>query len=151
CCLPSGHCIHRTEAECLALGGTFRGPNTTCGGVPVCPPTTGACCIPSPAGIVCQVLTQEQCAIHNGVFRGPGTACHSNTCPVTTPSGACCIPTPNGIICQLLSQEQCAIQNGVFRGPGTLCNANTCPTTTPGGACCIPGATCQMLTGPQCL
>ena len=52
---------------------------------------TGACCVRTPDGVVCRVVTGMVCRQAGGAFRGAGTTCEPNPCvQPPAPSGACC-------------------------------------------------------------
>ncbi len=86
CCLANGTCVSVLPADCFNQGGTYQGPNTTCGGV-VCP-QPGSCCF---FDGTCQVLLQTACTGQGGTFTAGGT-CTPNTCPPPPPL-ACAMST----------------------------------------------------------
>lgn len=74
CCLGGGLCEQTTQAECLQLGGIFKGV-----GVPCDPnPCTGACCLPSGQ---CVTTDADQCAQAQGEFMGVNVLCTPTLCP----------------------------------------------------------------------
>jgi len=42
CCLPDGSCVDASEPDCMAMGGDFQGPGTSCA-TTECPTTSGEC------------------------------------------------------------------------------------------------------------
>jgi FtsP/CotA-like multicopper oxidase with cupredoxin domain len=66
CNLPGGGCLLLTQAECLALGGSFLGAGTPC------PPPTGGCMLPDGN---CLELTAAECAALSGHYLGNGAPC----------------------------------------------------------------------------
>lgn len=50
---------------------------------------TGACCLASPAGIACHILTEALCAANGGVFHGVGSNCSNVLCGPVGQTGAC--------------------------------------------------------------
>lgn len=79
CCI-SGVCSIKTEAACVAAGGTYRGDDVACSdGLCDTPPPatpTGACCIDG----ACSVLTEAACLAAGGTYRGDNVECRGDTC-----------------------------------------------------------------------
>jgi hypothetical protein len=139
CCLNTGSCEIRTEADCQQNGGAFQGSGTTCGGVS-CPQPTGACCF---QGAGCVDLNQADCAGAGGFFQGPGTTCGSIECFAR---GACCLPNGSCIADQ--TTQECDARGGTYQGSNTSCANVNCPQ--PSGACCFDNGFCLVLTQANC-
>ncbi|MCH7814094.1 MAG: hypothetical protein IID40_08750, partial [Planctomycetes bacterium] len=75
CCTGATCAPDKTEADCLAGGGTYLGDFSNCG--PPNPCTVG-CCLPSG---LCADLTVGECASSNGASQGAGTSCLTDPCP----------------------------------------------------------------------
>jgi uncharacterized repeat protein (TIGR01451 family) len=73
CCIATGTCSVETAADCVALGGSWLGPATTCADCVF----FGACCLTSTC---LPSLTQAQCAGIGGQWMGAGSGCSS--CPL---------------------------------------------------------------------
>jgi hypothetical protein len=168
CCLvPTGTCALLLEPQCLAAGGVWAGPGTSC---PPCP-FPGACLLPDGSCMYvfeaecnalggsyqgclipcpqlwgaccfqdesCEVMEQPMCESSTGTWLGSGTLCSPDPC-----FGACCLPQPG--LCQVLKPGECSLQAGMFQGFGTTCIPNPCP-----GACCSPGGVCVMVSERVC-
>ncbi len=81
CCDPSGGvCSIKTECDCEAGGGVYRGDNSTCGPPNVC---QGACCTPDSFCIDTTTLTCN--LIFQGSYQGDGTTCGSGVCSPVIP------------------------------------------------------------------
>jgi hypothetical protein len=138
CCLPNGDCTVMTEADCLSVGGVYKGAGTPCDGA--CPAAPGACCF---GGGGCLTLSEADCVGAGGTWLGANTQCAAgNTCP----TGACCLP--NGSCTGPVTATECGAMGGVFKGVGTACGGVTCPQ--PAGACCLPNGGCLSLTQSDC-
>ena len=133
CCI-GGQCDIRTEADCLASGGTYLGDNADCQGNPCDGIPAGACCL---AG-ECVILTEADCLAQGGAYLGDDTTCVNCPCP---PLGACCL----GSECVLLTEEQCDTAGGDYLGDYTTCAGSPCAT----GACCVAGE-CVEVREEQC-
>jgi hypothetical protein len=124
CCLPEplGACAMLLESECLRAGGTWLGPEYTCGPVNPCP-LPGACCI----GGVCQVMLEENCTLVGGTFQGTLTTCEPNPCPAV-----CCFEAPGSVHpCQILLEDECLAIPGYWHPEWTSCEPNPCGIYTP--------------------
>lgn len=142
CCLPTGQCVQATQAQCELHNGHWQGAGVPCA-PGLCPTPTGACCLMTPSGIICEVLTYPQCRAHNGIFRGPNTDCTTHPC--TPPAtGACCLPSGH---CGMVSEAQCLAAGGIFHA-GINCAAANCQSNL--GACCLPNGRCVMTTETNC-
>jgi hypothetical protein len=134
CCIDTMCFDDLNEEDCIDLGGTWQGADTTCDVVD-CDPE-GACCIPATEG--CLDLTEGNCAIVDGLWQGPDTDCETFIC---FPKGACCLPDAS---CEdEMSPEECEDASGLFMGHETTCDTVECPE--PEGACCL---TMPMRTAP---
>lgn len=72
CCVPDGTCHRVPPADCIVLGGTFRGRGTDCATIqPPCDPGE-RCCLPFET---CMDLTVARCIQWGGTPAGPGTRC----------------------------------------------------------------------------
>jgi hypothetical protein len=118
CCLPSGMCQDSTsQAECVVLGGTHQGENSTC------PNVAGACCLSD--GMCQDATTQTSCTSMGGTFQGTCSKCAAHV------AGACCLPDQT---CQNgMTPSECAAQNGTHRGGCTVCTGEPgkCPAPIP--------------------
>jgi hypothetical protein len=138
-CIPD-----KTEAECLALGGTYAGPATACD--PGVCPRWGACCKGYEDDPRCVIVKDAATcwSTYLGDWMGENTTCDAITCP---PYGACCAPSTGN--CYIRSQYYCNYSSYVWLGPDYTCSpTNPCPQPT--GACCL-GETCEVLTKADCL
>jgi len=140
CCLPGGGCDIRTQAACLAAGGTYQGDGAPCG-VGGCAPQLGPCCFATTGG--CLSLTAANCLAAGGVPGPAGLSCAGYTC---FPSGACCLP--DGSCTGPVSPEACQAFGGNFQGNGSSCASVDCPD--PIGACCFATGFCLALTEADC-
>jgi len=139
CCLVDGSCVEVAEADCLALGGTYRGDSSVCSGV-TCPLPAGACCL---ASGTCVQTTEADCAVQGGVFQGEFSLCKDTNCP--PPLGACCLTSG---VCVELSESDCAAQGGTYNGDFSTCANVTC--SPPNGACCLVDGTCLQVDAATC-
>ncbi len=143
CCMPDGSCMdNQLASECAAMGGVYKGDNTTCASNPC----VGACCF----GGSCLNLTKTDCQqITGSTWQGPAYQCASgNSCP----TGACC--TPLGDCVANATPVACQQLGGAFH-LGQTCAAANCPI--PVGACCFNNGTscianlqpqqCQLIAG----
>jgi hypothetical protein len=121
CCLSGGVCEVKTQADCTAAAGTYKGDGSPCDPNP-CPqtPATGACCL---SGGVCQAKTQADCTAAAGTYQGDGSPCDPNPCPQTPSTGACCL---SGGVCEVKTQADCTAAGGTYKGDGSLCNPTLC-------------------------
>ena len=163
CCEPddSGtQCEDRTEAQCLARGGTVAAA-TSCMPNPCADaPPAGQdiiCCVPDDSGAECEDRTPAECAAQGGIAVA-ATSCTPNPCaavPPADPDIQCCLPDDSGAECEDRTPAQCAAQGGVNMGPGD-CSSNPCASIPPADAdirCCLPddsGAECEDRTPEQC-
>ncbi len=139
CCDAAGQCTTRTEAECDAAGGLYKGDNVPCIPNP-CDLPTGACCRVD--GICTNGVNQLQCNAPGEIFH-EGLTCDQVTCP--QPKGACC----NGIggCMNNLSPSVCEdVIHGYYAGHGTTCASGVCEL----GACCLPDGSCLETVGVHC-
>jgi len=135
CCERDGTCVeNKTETECQALDGEYKGGDTICAEV-TC---TGACCM-NPDGSCQDGKTEEQCVdTLGGSYNGGGSTCAEVDC-----GGACCLPDAT---CEFKSPAGCIAVSGEFTFLGTVCDDVVC-----GGACCLWDATCQQtMTEADC-
>lgn len=73
CCLPDDSCTEVTEADCLAMAGTYNGDFTDCAPNPC---NAGACCYPGELGFECAEVSADSCNNDlNGYFQGAGEVC----------------------------------------------------------------------------
>ena len=146
CCFPDGTCQDLDPVVCFNNNGHPGPLGSACNNF-VCP-TPGACCIQSPLGLICRLLTQPECMAAGGMFQGPGTSCLDPGIACPAQPVACCLP---GGACMDLTPTQCHNQGGQSQGPGSACNNVVCGA--PIGACCIANAgfiECRMVTQQQC-
>jgi hypothetical protein len=122
CCLPGQDCQIKTQAECAAAGGEYRGEGTTCSPNP-CPAALGACCT---ADGNCHFVSPTQCTALSGVYHGNGSSCTPSPCP--PPTGACCFTDGT---CQVLSEADCLAASGGYHGNGMTCTPNPCTVNPP--------------------
>jgi hypothetical protein len=118
CCDATFGCSRVTEAECLALGRTYKGDDTLCSPNPC---RIGACCNTSTG---CADMPPPLCASLNGTYHGDGTSCtrSPNQQPLqyTLTSGrdlggaSVPIPFPGGRI-----RVTITIPSNMIRGRGT--------------------------------
>lgn len=123
CCRPDGTCELMTQADCVSLGGVYRGSSTVCGGS-IC---AGACC---QAMNACSETNYGACS---GTFRGLGTHCSDAAgCP-------CVAPWPDydwdGDIDQedFAAFQRCASGPGLAYRPGCRCFDRDDATGVEGG------------------
>jgi len=138
CCLAPEGCSDREGlGRCILRGGAYQGDGTLCSQLTIdCPPTTGACCLPTG----CEERTPTDCFAGGGFFWGLGTQCFQvASCSPPELRGACCFGDGG---CSEERRALCEAAGGTFRGPGTLCFSDTCV-----GACCFPWA-CQGRYAP---
>lgn len=121
CCADAKCLIAKTEAECVACGGTPH-PEAECEDVDC----GGACC----DGASCSLVAEE--AACNGTYTG-GAQCEPALC-----GGACCAQGA----CTEGTETDCDTASGVFQGDGTLCE-DTNAVCLNDGACCVQGV-CTM-------
>ncbi|MGP1346986.1 MAG: dockerin type I repeat-containing protein [Phycisphaerales bacterium] len=141
CCLVDGSCVEGLlDGECVAEGGVFAGPNTTCA-TTECEDPVVPCCFASTGG--CLDLEFQVCLGIGGIPGAVGQACASFVC---FPEGACCLP--DGACLDALSPEECATVGGTFQGDGTSCATVSCPLPT--GACCFANGSCLVFTQQNC-
>ncbi len=140
CCLVDGTCVEVTEANCLAMGGTYSGDDTECAQV-TCPQPAGACCLDDGS---CVQVTEEDCLAMGGTYSGDLTLCMDVSCP--QPPGACCLVDGT---CVEVTEEDCLAMGGTYSGDFSLCMDVTCPQ--PAGACCLVDGTCVQVTEVDCL
>lgn len=103
CCHGGYLCVINTQAECLALSGTWLSGTTSCSGNP-CGYPTGSCC--NTTTWACQDnVVQADCA-------APAVWTQGGTCAVNcaAPTGSCCLP--DGTCATGLTQAQCSGQGG---------------------------------------
>lgn len=131
CCLPTG-CQIKTSSECAALGGSYRGNNSSCTTPGIC---DGACCFSDGS---CVQTTQTNCTNQGGTFAGVLTPCSASLC-----RGACCLP--DGSCASSQTPAQCASAGGAYKGNNTSCAGVSCT-----GACCASGGACTDKTKAQC-
>jgi subtilisin family serine protease len=75
CCLGST-CSSETSADCVALGGTYYGDDSSCLDVDCDPDPTGACCL----GTSCSTETEVDCSALGGSYQGDDTNCADISC-----------------------------------------------------------------------
>lgn len=146
CCMTDGSCSVMLEEDCQANpDNVFQGEGVVCSNG-LCP-QPGACCqnLGQPVGFVCSEMLESDCEAANppGQFAGELTLCINDACDI----GSCC-ELDGG--CDEVFRTSCAflVQGGLFADGGT-CEPNPC---VPRGACCINGgASCQVLSGGDCL
>ncbi|MEE2908138.1 MAG: hypothetical protein VX527_09970, partial [Planctomycetota bacterium] len=141
CCIPSGNCIDRTEAECAAFpGDTTFYPDQVCIGSE-CPPDPadifGACCL-GPGGYCLDNRSQQDCLALQGDFQGDNSTCATTIC-IDGSQGACCVQINSGgetyyNCIQPYNQASCLSQGGTWLDDGQRCVDNPCGLK---GVCCM--------------
>ena len=145
CCLPddSGpECEDRTQAECLAAGGTVVNA-TSCLPDPCAavPPVGGdvVCCLADRGGDglnECEDLGADACVAAGGTV-SDATSCTPDPCNVGTPPAdeiACCVPSvTDGFDCEDVTAEACTAAGGTPAPTGT-CLPDPCGGTSGGGS-----------------
>lgn len=145
CCEPddSGpECEDRSEAECLARGGTVTTatsclPNP-CSDVGTPPSADIICCVPDDSGPECEDRTVTECAAQGGVVV-EATSCAGNPCagiPPVDDDIRCCLPDDSGTECEDRTPAECLAQGGIDLGPG-ICAVDTCAGVNPGGTASV--------------
>ena len=86
CCFTDGTCAIVTPANCLPMGGVFRGPGTDC--VAACP-QPAACCFPDGS---CAVILETACTAQGGVFNSGAATCAA-PCATGSPAARSAGPT----------------------------------------------------------
>ncbi|MBY0274932.1 hypothetical protein K2Z84_06305 [Candidatus Binatia bacterium] len=135
CCIPddSGtECEDRTEAECVAQGGTVTGAASClpdpCGATPPADLDV-VCCLPDDGGPECEDRTQAECAAQGGTVVEAASCLPENPCQgAPLPGDAdvqCCLPDDSGVECEDRTAAECAAQGGIDKGAG-LCTATSC-------------------------
>jgi hypothetical protein len=137
-CCTGGACEIKTQADCLAGGGTYKGDNSECPAA--CDPTAGRCCIDDGYSGTCSVTTAAECAALGGAFGGAGTTCSGCPCLIA-PKGACCVSGG----CAQLTEADCTAAGGAYAGNYTNCANFPCDS----GACCT-NAVCEVKFQFQC-
>lgn len=145
CCIPEdsgAECEDRTEAECLAEGGTVTTSNTClpdpCEAAGAPPPETDGvvCCIPDDDGPECEDRTEAACATEGGVVV-QGTSCDASPCAATPPAEgeiACCVPHgTEPAECEMETSATCTALGG------TATDAASCSPDPCGGGAGEPG------------
>ncbi len=108
CCLPDGTCTEPLDAfACSQLGGTYRGPSTTCGDGSIC---LGACCKGEASG--CSDVKVNECPAPFE-FQGYGSQCATASCP-------CSDPFADADLDGDVDQLDFAIFQACFSGPGPV-------------------------------
>lgn len=135
CCIPddSGmECEDRTEAECVAQGGTVTGatsclPNP-CGETPPADLDV-VCCLPDDSGPECEDRTQAECAAQGGTVVEATSCLPENPCQAAPLPGdadvQCCLPDDSGVECEDRTAAECDAQGGINKGAG-MCTATSC-------------------------
>jgi hypothetical protein len=139
CCIGTA-CSIKTQAQCTASAGTYKGDDTNCDGNPCNATAQGRCCIDDGFGGQCLIREQAQCNTLGGTWAGGGTTCDGCPC-LLPPTGACCI----GGVCSLKTEADCAAAAGSYVGNYTNCNNAPCDS----GACCVDIA-CSVVMRFQC-
>lgn len=136
---PGWYCVVTTEADCLAsyTSGVFQGPGTSCVPNPCPPPATGGCCLQTPVGFQCLVMTAADCRSSGGVYLGDNVSCVPDPCA----QGACCTPFAG---CIQVSAADCAEMGGVYLGDFIPCLPNPCLVEAP----CVTPPTGMVLWTP---
>ena len=75
CCVGTTCSNGKTQAQCTAMGGTWKGAGTGCSTNP-CTAPTGACC----TGSFCTIDTQQNCTTMGHTYSGNGTTCSPSPC-----------------------------------------------------------------------
>ena len=139
CCIPddSGpECEDRTQAECLAAGGTVVA-GTSCDPNP-CAPTPpaageGACCLADHGGdglAECEDLSPDACTAVGGTV-ADAPSCSPDPCNASgaTPPAdeiACCVPSAtDGSDCEMLAADACTTAGGTPATSAT-CDPDPC-------------------------
>lgn len=135
CCIPddSGmECEDRTEAECVAQGGTVTGatsclPNP-CGETPPVDVDI-VCCLPDDSGPECEDRTQAECVAQGGTVVEATSCLPENPCQAAPLPGdadvQCCLPDNSGVECEDRTAAECEAQGGINKGAG-MCTPTSC-------------------------
>jgi len=119
CTLPDGVCDLQAGSDCLSMGGSYLGDDTSCDAV-LSPADLGACCYLGPECI--NGWQGEACLVNGGQFYGPGSTCDTlyagGTC--LPPPRACCIPP--GCLDGLLITD-CTAMGGFWFPSDVPCSA----------------------------
>lgn len=137
CCIPDdsgAECEDRTEADCLAAGGSVTTSNTClpnpCADAPA-PGTAVVCCTPDDSGAECEDQSEAECAAAGGTVVS-ATSCDPNPCAATPPAEgeiACCVPHGSEPAeCEKTTPEACTAL------AGTPSDAASCDPDPCGGA-----------------
>ena len=88
CCVGT-ICSIKTEVQCTAASGTYRGDNTNCDGNPCNSTPQGRCCLDDGYSGQCLIREQAQCT--RSAAHGAGPARPARVAPACCYRGACCI------------------------------------------------------------
>lgn len=102
-----------TEAECLAVSGTYGGDGTSCEEVP----DLGACWVNG----VClgDGMTEAACLAQGGSWRGSSAVCGDPPPPDDPVTGACC--EVSGVCTDGVTEAACTGAGGTWQGANTTC------------------------------
>ncbi|HEV8337190.1 MAG TPA: multicopper oxidase domain-containing protein [Candidatus Polarisedimenticolia bacterium] len=89
-CCQGGTCTIQTAANCLSVGGTYRGDGTSCTPNP-CVAATGACCA---SNGTCSEVSQSTCTTGGGAYQGDGSTCATADCPIQLTPYLDALPIP---------------------------------------------------------
>jgi hypothetical protein len=140
CCLPSGSCLIRNQAACVALNppGLWYAGTSSCTPDPCSSLPSGSCCLPSGS---CTVGTETACT--EGIWTLSG-GCVPNICPAPNEPRACCTLQRT---CTLTLRGDC-IEPSQWHPEWSSCDPNLCPT--PVGACCTLNGVCTLTMESNC-
>ncbi|MBM3318977.1 MAG: hypothetical protein FJY75_14115, partial [Candidatus Eisenbacteria bacterium] len=125
CCFDGGNtCQVLLRAECVGMGGHFKGEDTVCAPNPC--PTTWACCI----GSLCFMLSEDECVNEQGGRWLVDRLCSGVVC---ADLHVCCLP---GNSCVYLTAAECAGAGGAYVTDPLFqsCDPNPCPVSVEGAS-----------------
>ncbi|MEM7249379.1 MAG: hypothetical protein AAF533_28965 [Acidobacteriota bacterium] len=140
CCAGDGStwCTQRNEADCLAMGGEFRGVGLACGDLDCS--SVRACCLPDAS---CAELQVQACRDAGGLSESVDSTCATVTCE---PFQACCMPGHIFNTCFDAPVSFCLSGNWWPLGPGSECATTDCYQA----ACCLPDGSCTSASSSEC-
>ncbi|MGD8452566.1 MAG: hypothetical protein PVJ57_12165 [Phycisphaerae bacterium] len=146
CCVDGVCYDNLTEAQCIALCGSWRGAGTFCRNLPLgCPQhISGECCILGVCYDTYDGPDSCRCAGGHWVPLPIGGECDETNCP---PVGACCV---DGVCYDDLTEAECLDLCGSWQGAWTRCVDLPlgCPLHL-SGECCILGVCYDTYDGPD--
>jgi spore coat protein A len=89
-CCQASSCSVQTQANCLSLGGIYKGDGSSCSPNP-CVVLTGACCA---SNGTCSAVSQTSCSGSGGTYQGDGSSCATVDCPIMLTPYLDALPIP---------------------------------------------------------